>query len=67
MKSSLSNFNSYLSDIETELKQLQEKHSSKPEYNEEDINRLLDILEKLNEKILDLDIEDNLDKKVVHY
>ena len=62
MKTSLSNFNSYLSDIETELKQLHEKHSNKPEYNEEDVNRLLDILEELNKKMLDLDTEDDLDR-----
>jgi len=67
MKNSLSNFNSYLSDIETELKQLHEKHSNKPEYNEEDVNRLLDILEELNKKMLDLDTEDDSDKKVIHY
>jgi hypothetical protein len=57
MENSLSNFTSYLTNIEDELKQLHEKHSKQPEYNEQDVNRLLEILEELNNKMVNLDTE----------
>ena len=66
MENSLSDFTSYLTNIEGELKQLHEKHSKQPEYNEQDVNRLLEILEELNNKMVNLDIEDNSNKKTVY-
>ena len=67
MENSLSDFTSYLTNIEGKLKQLHEKHSKQPEYNEQDVNRLLEILEELNNKMVNLDIEDNSNKKTVYY
>jgi C4-type Zn-finger protein len=67
MENSLSNFTSYLTNIEGELKQLHEKHSKQPEYNEQDVSRLLEILEELNNKMANLDNESNSNKKVTHY
>ena len=63
MENSLPNFTSYLTNIEGELKQLHEKHSKQPEYNEQDVNRLLEILEELNNKMVNLDTESEYKNK----
>jgi hypothetical protein len=57
----ISNLNSYLSNIEQEAKNLQSKYTNKDQFEPEDIERLLNILDKIDERISNLSINDDED------
>jgi hypothetical protein len=57
----ISNLNSYLSNIEQEAKNLQSKYINKDQFEPEDIERLLNILDKIDERISNLSINDDED------
>jgi hypothetical protein len=54
----ISSLNSYLSNIEKEAKTLQSKYINKDQFEPEDIERLLNILDKIDERIANLNIDD---------
>lgn len=57
MEEQLSKMNSYLSNIEKEVKEIQAKYTNKAQFDPEDIERLLGILDQIDERIANLSID----------
>lgn len=57
----LSNMDSYLSNIEKEIKEMQLKYTNKNQFDTEDVESLLKILDQIDEKISNLSIDDSDD------
>jgi tetrahydromethanopterin S-methyltransferase subunit G len=54
----LSKVNSYLSNIEKDVREIQSKYANKNQFEPEDIERLLSILDQIDERIANLSIDD---------
>jgi hypothetical protein len=54
--------NSYLSNIEKEVKEIQLKYTNKTQFESKDIEHLLGILDQIDERIVNLNIDNNENK-----